>query len=156
MSSKVFRDRLIASRSLAPEKRDAKQRRDRKGHDKAVARNKLYVESQVRKRGGCCEVCGLIDDPSIFEWHHINYDEKIDDVSSIVGAHASVKRIQEELDKCILVCPTCHKKIHMDLTCMLDHKNRPDLIPYSHVESEIYIKLQEGPEPTPIQLLFNS
>ena len=155
MSSKVFRDRHIKSAILPESERNHKQKRDREKHLKGVARNKQFMKEEIKRRGSCCQVCGLVDDPELYEWHHINYDEKLDDISTIVGAHASIKRIQAELDKCILVCPNCHKKIHLDLTCMVDHKYRPDLIPYSHVDSESCMKVEEEPKPTPIQLLFD-
>jgi hypothetical protein len=153
MSRKVFSQRYIESAIL--KSRTPKQQRERESHERLTARNKKHIADTAKARGSCCEICKMVDDPSIYEWHHINYDEKLSDISTLVGAHASIARLTRELDKCLLLCPNCHEKVHLDLVCMLEHKNRPDIIPYSHVDGESYIGIDTSKEePTALELLI--
>ena len=86
-------------------------------------RNRNFVNSEIKKRG-CCEFCGLIDDPKVYQWHHIDDDDitRIK-ISQLIG-RATLDRISEELEKCVMLCPTCHQKYHQDLLCMLDHRDQ--------------------------------
>ena len=49
------------------------------------------------------------------EFHHLNPDEKDLAVADAINNGWSIKRIQKEIDKCILVCANCHVKIHAGL-----------------------------------------
>ena len=66
---------------------------------------------EVAKRGGCCEQCGVEGEDSFFDFHHINPDEKEIPINK-VWRMAEHKR-EAELAKCIMVCPNCHRKLHM-------------------------------------------
>ena len=63
-----------------------------------------------------CFVCRE-PDPDMIDWHHVNPEEKSFGL-------AGKSRIQEdvwwnEVLKCIPVCVSCHRKIHMDKLCLL-------------------------------------
>ena len=48
----------------------------------------------------------------IFHYHHINPETKIDNISRMVGKNNSLEKILAEIDKCELLCITCHHKEH--------------------------------------------
>ena len=55
----------------------------------------------------CCK-CGE-NHPACLSFHHPNND-KILEVSYMVRQAWSIKRIQEEIDKCDVTCENCHRK----------------------------------------------
>ena len=61
-------------------------------------------------KGGRCEICGYNRCKEALAFHHTDPTRKD---FSISGAHCHPwKRVQEELDKCVLVCANCHAEIH--------------------------------------------
>jgi hypothetical protein len=67
----------------------------------------------VKYKGGKCVVCGYNKCLSALDFHHNGDSEKM---FSISGAHCRKWSVlQEELDKCILVCKNCHSEIHDDI-----------------------------------------
>lgn len=59
-----------------------------------------------------CEKCGE-DHPSCLEFHHINPDEKLFEISKAAGR--SKKQILAELKKCKVLCANCHRKEHYNV-----------------------------------------
>ena len=55
-----------------------------------------------------CEVCGERD-PIVLEFHHVG--EKDMTVTRMVSGGWSIKRIQAELDKCQVLCASCHRRV---------------------------------------------
>lgn len=71
-------------------------------------RNKLKA---IEYLGGKCHHCSIVSEHrSIYDFHHIDKTEKEADPGSLM--HYSWKRIQKELDKCILLCANCHRIEH--------------------------------------------
>lgn len=60
-----------------------------------------------------CEHCGE-NHPACFDFHHLDGSEKDDCISVLVGGGYAVKRIKEEIDKCIVLCANCHRKLHYE------------------------------------------
>jgi ribosomal protein L37E len=61
--------------------------------------------------GGSCSICGLKDPvEAIYDFHH--KDPKVKDIGISVMRSWTWERVVIELDKCILVCSNCHRKIH--------------------------------------------
>jgi hypothetical protein len=70
--------------------------------------------------GSKCCACGLQDDPIVYDFHHINGNEKEFQLSSKI---ISWKNLVEEAKKCIMLCSHCHRKFHIGLitiTCQID------------------------------------
>jgi 5-methylcytosine-specific restriction endonuclease McrA len=59
------------------------------------------------ERGGACERCGNVDN---LHFHHRNPAEKAFTIAR--GSSFSEKRWRTELDKCDLLCETCHIQQH--------------------------------------------
>jgi len=69
----------------------------------------------IENRGAECENCGYNESPEILQWHHINPSEKSFEISratSSIGPKQSITEIEKETEKCLLLCPNCHCKIH--------------------------------------------
>ena len=62
------------------------------------------------KQNSKCSKCG--DERwYVLDFHHLNDDDKIENVSKLANAGAT-KKIQEELKKCIILCSNCHRELH--------------------------------------------
>lgn len=94
-----------------------------------VHQNSLYVERYAPKtrernakrratgkalideaRSCGCSLCGE-DDLSCLEFHHKDPSEKEFQIGGS-GTNFNLDRIRSEIEKCIVVCANCHKKIH--------------------------------------------
>ena len=63
----------------------------------------------VEYMGGQCVDCGLIDDPVVYDCHHLDPTKKD---FSIAKTTKTFKTLKPELDKCVLLCANCHRKRH--------------------------------------------
>ena len=67
----------------------------------------------IKYKGSKCNDCPLTlenSHPNVFEFHHLNPNEK-----DIDWKHIKVKKwdtIKIELDKCVLLCANCHRLRH--------------------------------------------
>lgn len=58
-----------------------------------------------------CSICSE-NNPHCLDYHHKD-DNKIEGIGAMTrNSQYSIEDIQEEIDKCILVCNNCHKHIH--------------------------------------------
>lgn len=72
-------------------------------------RNYEYV-SNIKENSKCI-VCGE-DHIACLVFHHRNPKEKKFQVSLGKYGTRSIKTIQEEIDKCDVMCANCHRKLH--------------------------------------------
>lgn len=85
--------------------------------DKARARNReryqLFSEriTQIKAQKGCY-YC-IETEPVCLEFHHLDPSQK--DFVLSGGATRSWNKIVAEIDKCIVLCSNCHKKVHAGL-----------------------------------------
>lgn len=66
----------------------------------------------------CCEEI----DFSCLEFHHADPSEKEDTVSNMAADKASDSRIREEIEKCLVLCANCHRKVHTGSILMIVEK----------------------------------
>lgn len=59
------------------------------------------------ERGGKCAECGYGDEVRILVFHHLR-DKKYE-----ISRMKNAKKIRQETDKCVLLCPNCHALIHL-------------------------------------------
>ena len=81
---------------------------------KVIYGNRRKVEL-IRLKGAICRDCLLKYDGTngaIFDFHHINPDEKLFALNQQQLISKSWKKIIDELEKCELLCSNCHRKIH--------------------------------------------
>lgn len=62
--------------------------------------------------GGICAECGKSFHPSLYDFHHPNYDKDVDWAKIRLR---SWDKIKIELDKCELLCCMCHRFKHVNL-----------------------------------------
>ena len=68
-------------------------------------KKKLLELSNKAKSGGCI-VCGYNKTPSAMDFHHLG------DKDRNVSSCKSVKQLQEEIAKCVVLCANCHRELH--------------------------------------------
>lgn len=73
---------------------------------KRRARNRDYV--RVAKQNPCAH-CGGTFHPAAMEFHHLDPTQKLNNIATMVGTGRSMKSLQEEIAKCVLICANCHR-----------------------------------------------
>ncbi len=74
-------------------------------------KRKRFKLKAIAYKGGSCVLCGYNRCHRALEFHHVDPSKKL--VNFAIGGFGSKKWsfLQEELDKCILVCSNCHREI---------------------------------------------
>lgn len=63
--------------------------------------------------GGICAKCSGTFHPAAYDFHHIDPNEKEEGVAKLLQSYAvDHPKVQQELEKCILLCSNCHREIH--------------------------------------------
>lgn len=65
----------------------------------------------VEYMGGACHACARTGPPAIFEFHHLDPDEKDFGITQD-GIPRRWERIVAELAKCVMLCANCHREVH--------------------------------------------
>ena len=88
--------------------------------------NKVHIKKRkelklhyVELLGGKCSKCGYNKHPEILEFHHLDPKEKDFSVSNLLRMG---KQADNEILKCILLCPNCHKEEHYHNNYKLNKK----------------------------------
>ncbi len=76
-------------------------------------RRKEIKQKMLNYKGRICQKCGYSKCCDALVFHHISPEKK--DFAPSSSASKSWKKIQDELDKCILLCANCHAEIHEQL-----------------------------------------
>lgn len=78
----------------------------------AINRRRFLIKRKgVAYLGGECENCGYNKCVEALDFHHIDPTKKD---FSIASEGTSWKKVQPELDKCKLLCATCHRELHWE------------------------------------------
>ena len=95
--------------------KDHYQQNTQKYKDKANKRNKERLQAnreyitEIKKQG--CSLCSE-SNPCCIDFHHTDPTTKSGTVSQMVVSYLSIQTIQYEVDKCVLLCSNCHRKVH--------------------------------------------
>jgi Zn finger protein HypA/HybF involved in hydrogenase expression len=76
-----------------------------------MIRNREFITNH--KKGKKCEICSYNKNPEILDFHHKNKGEKSKGVNYLMKTLKSIYTIKKEIEKCILVCPNCHRELHL-------------------------------------------
>lgn len=68
----------------------------------------------IKYKGGKCSKCGYSLDHSALEFHHVDMSTKEFNISKY-ALNRPWKEVQDELDKCILLCANCHREVHSQM-----------------------------------------
>ena len=68
---------------------------------------KEYIESKKKKCISCNE-----SDVACLDFHHLNGEEKDNSLSYAIVNKWGIKRIDNEINKCVVLCSNCHRKLH--------------------------------------------
>lgn len=77
--------------------------------NKKQQRRDLLLE--MKKLG--CSICGYNKLPEILEFHHTNPKEKDLGISVMINKSCALEKIKKEIAKCVILCPNCHREIHI-------------------------------------------
>lgn len=72
-------------------------------------RNRIKQKA-IEYLGNICKDCGGTFHPAVFDFHHLNPEEKDFSISAKLGRRWETTKL--ELDKCILLCANCHRIRH--------------------------------------------
>lgn len=88
-------------------KNDPSVRKKRSIQNKSrMERNREYIKKHLSDKS--CTMCG-ISDPRVLEFDHIDPIDKIANISDLRARACSIKKLQEEIDKCQILCANCHR-----------------------------------------------
>jgi len=79
-----------------------------------VRRNKLKTKLWKYKLTIQCIRCGQ-SHPAALDFHHPTPAEKDMSPSKLLNQYMSWDRLKQEIDKCIVLCASCHRIEHFDL-----------------------------------------
>lgn len=82
---------------------------ERAKNNKTIARE--YVRSI--KDQLFCSQCKE-NHPAVLDFHHPDPLQKEFSISRAISTGQSIKKIQSEISKCIILCSNCHRKLHYD------------------------------------------
>jgi hypothetical protein len=77
-------------------------------------------QKAIEYKGGKCIICNYNRCNSALEFHHLDPNEK-EFGFGIKGITHAWEKVRKELDKCILVCATCHREIHANYINVNDY-----------------------------------
>ena len=74
-----------------------------------VQRNRDFIYS-LREELKCTQ-CGE-DHIAVLDFHHSDPEQKEFSISRAISDGVSLSKIQDEINKCIVLCSNCHRKLH--------------------------------------------
>lgn len=73
-------------------------------------KEKQQVIEQLKSECSCAK-CG--DKRGyVLDYHHINPEEKEDNISKMLSNRYDINKISQEINKCIVLCANCHREFH--------------------------------------------
>lgn len=94
-----------------------RQRGLKKGWDRSdTQRKEMRIWVNSLKDGGNCVDCGISfkGRPWLADYHHKDPSTKISSIASAVTFRWTKEAILEEINKCELLCPNCHRTRHFN------------------------------------------
>lgn len=97
-------------------------------------RDKLREFYKQLKENLACTQCGE-NHPATLQFHHLDPQTKDFNLATVVTEGYSIKRIKNEIAKCIVLCANCHAKLHYELARreQSSHQDNP-IADVQHIE----------------------
>lgn len=92
----------------------SEEAKNRKLENQKNRRKRILNEIREYKGKHGCSCCSE-SEPVCLEFHHTDPDGKDFNIADALKSGYSLDRIMTEIEKCIVVCSNCHKKIHAGL-----------------------------------------
>ena len=81
--------------------------------DKRKAWRFLIRQRAVESLGRKCSNCGVVfSNPAMYDFHHINFNKDFTIGQMNMTSPKKWLLIRDELRKCCLLCPNCHRGYH--------------------------------------------
>jgi len=87
---------------------NTRKRNPEKARERYQRRNKGLKAQAVELAGGKCQRCGYDEFAAGFDFHHVYPGEKDIEPMKLVYSRG-IEKAWKELDKCCLLCASCHK-----------------------------------------------
>jgi len=71
-----------------------------------------YKKQAIEYMGGSCADCGGVFPPSVYDFHHLDKNEKEGNPSKFL--QKGLEHAKKELSKCVLLCANCHRIRHFE------------------------------------------
>ena len=82
---------------------------------------RAFKQQCVNYKGGKCQKCGYDKCIAALEFHHLDPSQKEFAIS--VSRQLNFNKVQQELDKCQLLCSNCHNETHYDSNFVIELKS---------------------------------
>jgi Zn finger protein HypA/HybF involved in hydrogenase expression len=76
-----------------------------------MIRNREFITNY--KKDKRCKKCGYNKYPEILDFHHKDQKDKNLSVNALMKNLSNIYKINKEIEKCILLCPNCHRILHL-------------------------------------------
>lgn len=121
--------------------------------DKTYIQKKRMIKKIIlcKEKGDKCSVCKMTFSYHLYEFHHLDPTEKDIEIGKLLSSGVKLEQIRKEIDKCILICPVCHKELHnenllnKDILKRISYLIDEHLEDYKNKKGQIkYKKMMEG------------
>jgi hypothetical protein len=115
--------------AIDPEKKKAARRKHYHDHRDEYYYRYMKKKLELRewfnqlKSSLKCENCGQ-DHPAALDFHHINPSDKDNNVGKIFNSSLNKERILLEIEKCKVLCASCHRIHHSNEGSLGKHKKK--------------------------------
>lgn len=89
------------------------KRRDEIRHNRKERKSKIKKWFDEYRSNLKCAHCPE-NHIACLDFHHLNKDEKYREVSWLVAQGWGIEVIEKEIEKCIVLCSNCHRKLHFN------------------------------------------
>ncbi len=88
----------------------------RKNKEAYLANNRKHRQKRIAafaalKASLSCNDCGEAD-PACLDFHHVDPSKKEGMISVLFVQGYALGRVKKELEKCVVLCANCHRKVH--------------------------------------------
>ena len=108
----------------------------KKSGDNVIAFRKRIKIALVEAFEHKCNICGLVDEVCMYDFHHLNPEEKEFGIGN-ASTTRSKQAYADEAKKCIMLCANCHRKIENNLISI------EDFTPISFNETKYFDTLEK-------------